>query len=365
LDLDAVIESAPEGAAVFAVFAKQGPPYLAKTTMLRRRLRRLFSPNARLLSLRNVAERIDYVPTASRLEASLTHYEWAKRCFPDDWQRRVRLRMPAWVKLILSNEFPRTQVTSRLAASDAKFFGPFRTRAAAEAFEAGMLDLFQVRRCPEDLAPSPEHPGCIYGEMNLCLRPCQQAVSRQEYLGEVSRLAAFLETGGATLLDAASAARDRASEAMEFEHAERQHRRVEKIQEVRKLREDLASELGALHGIAVLPSTDPATARLQMIREGWWQPAIPFSLTGAGQSMDARLRDVIAGAAPYRGPVQERQEHCAILSQWFHSSFGLASGDGAWIACPSMEEIPYRRLVRAVSSVSQSLASRPVPPAAT
>ena len=47
------------------------------------------------------------------------------------------------------------------------------------------LDLFQLRRCQEDLAPSPGHPGCIYGEMGKCLRPCQEAVSREEYAGEV------------------------------------------------------------------------------------------------------------------------------------------------------------------------------------
>jgi excinuclease UvrABC nuclease subunit len=351
LDLDAVIENAPEGPAVFAVFASQGAPYLARTSMLRRRLRRLFSPNAKLLSLREVAVRIEYAATASRLEAAIAHYAWAKRYFPEDWQRRVRLRNPAWVKLILSNEFPRTQVTSRLTAGGAKFFGPFRSRAAAEAFEAGMLDLFQVRRCPEDLSPSPEHPGCIYGEMNLCLRPCQQVVSRDEYLAEVNRLGAFLDTGGESLLEAVAAARERASDALEFEEAERQHRRFEQVQEVRKLREDFATEIGALNGIAVLPSAEPGAVRLQAMREGWWQPPLSFALEGAGQSMDARLRDALAAVSSYRGSTAERQEHCAILAHWAYSSYGLAAGDGAWVGYS--DDVPYRKLVRAISSISR------------
>lgn len=351
MDLDAVIENAPDAPAVFAVFASEGAPYLAKTSLLKRRLRRLFSPQARLLPLRNIATRIEYALTASRLESAIAHYQWAKRYFPDDWQRRVRLRYPAWVKLILANEFPRTQVTSRLAASGAKFFGPFRSRAAAEAFEAGMLDLFQMRRCSDDLAPSPEHSGCIYGEMNQCLRPCQQAVSRDEYLAEVARVAAFLDTAGESALDSAAAARERASNDLEFEEAERQHRRYEKVQEVRKLGEELAHELASLNGVAVLPSPEPGHVLLQPMREGWWQLPVTFPLEGAGQSMDARLRDALESVPLYRGSTAERQEHCAILAHWTYSSHGLAAGDGAW--SPYTAQIPYRKLVRAISSVSK------------
>ena len=76
-----------------------------------------------------------------------------------EYERLVKLRMPAYVKLILSNEFPRTQVTTRLAAGPALYYGPFRTRAAAELFENQFLDLFQIRRCQENLEPSPQHRG--------------------------------------------------------------------------------------------------------------------------------------------------------------------------------------------------------------
>ena len=88
-------------------------------------------------------------------------------------------------------------VTTKIARG--LFYGPFTSRAAAERFEAGLLDLFQIRRCEENLAPSPQHPGCIYGEMNRCLRPCQQAVSVAEYRGETQRVEQFLRTSGESL----------------------------------------------------------------------------------------------------------------------------------------------------------------------
>src|SRR5580698_5951945 len=203
------LDSIPDVPAVFLLWASEGKPYLARTALLRRRLKRLISDRdrvSRLLNLRGIAERIEYWPMGSRLESSLLHLELAQAHFPEDWPRIVRLRPPAFVRLTIDNPFPRTMVTTRLGRG--LFYGPFASRAAAERFEGELLDLFQIRRCEENLTPSPTHPGCIYGEMNRCLRPCQQAVSEDEYRGETARVEQFLRTGGASLLESASAARD-------------------------------------------------------------------------------------------------------------------------------------------------------------
>src|SRR5579864_7069353 len=241
-ELDDAIAALPNSDAVFLVRAGERSAYLAKTSMLRRRLLRILKPaegTRRSLNLRDVVTSVEYWPTASRFESMLLHYALARRDFPDDYLRLIKLRMPAYVKLILANEFPRTQVTTRLGGGQALYYGPFRTRAAAELFENQFLDLFQIRRCQENLEPGPQHPGCIYGEMNMCLRPCQQAVSREEYLSEVARVEEFLAGDGAALLSVTAAARDRLSDELDFEAAARQHKRLERIEEVLALRDDL------------------------------------------------------------------------------------------------------------------------------
>jgi len=339
-----LLESAPESPAVFAIFAASGEPYLSRTTNLRFRLRRLLSPQGRLLSLLTVAERVEIQLTASRLETWLTHYEWAKRYYPTDWSKRVKLARPAYIKVLMGQQYPRTQVTRRLTAGPNRFFGPFRTRAQAELFESQLLDLFQVRRCREDLTPAPDHPGCPYGEMNLCLRPCQQAVTPQEYRAEVARLEAFLASGGSALRDAIAAARDRASDQLQFEEALRQHRRLEKVEQVRRLRDELSAELESLCGLAVLPAVEPQTVRLQPFVSGWFQPAVLFPIGGAGQSLDARLRARVESLPETRGTAAERAEHTAILAQWYYSP----ARDGIWIPYP----VSYRKLVRAVRAVA-------------
>ena len=349
LDLDDV----PDCPAVFLLWANEGKPYLARTALLRRRLRRLLSQKdrvSRVLNLRGVVERIEYWRTGAQLESSLTYVELAQRHFPQDWRRMVRLRPPAFVRLTLDNPFPRTMVTTRLGSSLDRelFYGPFATRAAAENYNNEVLDLFQIRRCEENLQPSPQHPGCIYGEMNRCLRPCQDAVSVEEYRNEASRLEQFLRTGGASLRDPAEQARDRASASMQFEEAERLHQRIVRIAAVQASSGELPRALDHLAGVAVVPSARPDAIQLWFLIGGCWQPPQLLWLTevaGAGQSMDRRLRDLVAALQPH-GKVN--LEHLAILTRWYTSTWR----DGEWIEIEWPSKIPYRKLVNAIARVA-------------
>ncbi|HEV2689950.1 MAG TPA: hypothetical protein VGV35_15430, partial [Bryobacteraceae bacterium] len=126
--LDDAIAALPNTDAVFLVRAGSRSAYLAKTSMLRRRLLRILKPAEsprRSLNLREVVTQVEYWLTGSRFESALLHYSLARQHYPDDYLRLVKLRMPAYVKLILANEFPRTQVTTRLSGGRGIYYGPF------------------------------------------------------------------------------------------------------------------------------------------------------------------------------------------------------------------------------------------------
>lgn len=346
--------------AVFLIWPHEGAPYLAKTNLLRRRLERLLRKRdqpSRLLNLREVASRIEYWLTASQIEAALLLYHLARRHFPDDYPKRFKLRMPSYLKLLLSNEFPRTQVTTRLGGGPSVAYGPFRSRNAAEQFEARFLDLFQLRRCQEDLTPSPEHPGCAYGEMNMCLRPCQQVVSPAEYRSEAARVEEFLHTGGTSLVERITAARDRASELMEFEEAARLHKRLERVDSVLRLREDLVCDVDQLNGVVVAVSNEPDCVELWFVLGGCWLEGTRFHygmVEGRSVSLDQRLRELAGGLAVPKLAIRERQEHLAILARWFYSSWR----EGEWVGFADPRHLPYRKLVNAVHRVARQATSK-------
>src|SRR5438094_1530775 len=147
--LDAVLDELSNRPAVLLLWPKQGEPYLAKTAVLRRRLLRLLREReapSRLLNLRHTIARVEYWLTGSKLESAVRMYELARQYFPKKYLEVLRLRMPPYVKVILTNEFPRSHVTTHLGRAPAVYFGPFRARATAERFESQFLDLFQIGR---------------------------------------------------------------------------------------------------------------------------------------------------------------------------------------------------------------------------
>ena len=323
--------------------------------LLRRRLLRLLNERerpSRLLNLRHTVARIEYRLTGSAFESSVVFYEQARRHFPETYLSLMKLRMPPYVKLVLNNEFPRSHITTHLTRTAGLYFGPFRSRVSAERFEAQFLDLFQMRRCQEDLVPSPEHPGCIYGEMAMCLRPCQQVVGAGGVRHEIVRVVEFLRTDGRSLLESIGHSRDRLSQEMMFEDAARQHKRFEKVQDVLRLRDELVRDVDRLNGVAITPSLAPDAVEMWFVRDGVWCAPERFGFEvheGKPVSLDRQLRDTLARVAPGKLTVRERQEYLALLARWYYSTWR----EGEWLSFESYDEIPYRKLVNAVSRVAR------------
>src|SRR5437763_7210626 len=83
---DEALENVPTGAGVYLLTPATGDPYWGRTSMLRRRLKRLLRERAgtsRLLNLRTVVRTVEFWTTGSWLESSLLFYELARAHFPD------------------------------------------------------------------------------------------------------------------------------------------------------------------------------------------------------------------------------------------------------------------------------------------
>jgi excinuclease UvrABC nuclease subunit len=346
-----VIDAMPDQPAVFLLWPHEGAPYLSKTSLLRRRLLRLLKERerpSRLLNLRHSVRSIDYRLTGSAFESTVVLYEQARRCFPETYLQTIKLRMPPYLRIVLNNPFPRSHITTHLTRSGGLYFGPFRSRASAERFESQFLDLFQMRRCQEDLVPAPDHPGCMYGEMAMCLRPCQEVVGPGEYASETGRVVEFLRSDGRSLLESLTHSRDNLSRQMLFEDAARQHKRLEKVQEVLRLRDEIVRDLENFHGVAITPSLAPDAVELWFVREGYWCEPVRFGFEvreGKPVSLDRQLRDTVATVSRRQLHVRDRQEYLALLARWYYSSWR----EGEWLAFESYENLPYRKFVNSMS----------------
>jgi excinuclease UvrABC nuclease subunit len=336
-------------------------PVLLRTADLKRRMRLLLGApeaNSKRLNLREYAAGIRFRITGSAFEQALLHWQQARALWPEGYRKRLRLHPAAFVKLSLANAYPRAYVTRRLGAAGL-YVGPFATRRAASSFLEPSLDLFRIRRCQIKIRPDPKFPGCVYSEMKMCLAPCFGGCTSAEYRDEVGRTAAFLRTSGTSLADALAQEREAASAQLDFEHASALHRRLEKVQEVRRGLPELVRPIDELHAVIVARAEAENAIALYILRGG--EISEPFvlqfdELASQPRSVEQILRELMEPAAtestdeasPKRpagaSATAYLEDHLALLARWFYSR--PREGE-IFFREPRPVGWPYRRILRA------------------
>jgi excinuclease ABC subunit C len=355
VESEAFFEQFEHRAAVFALFSDRSStlvarPYIGRTRDLQRRLKRVLrntEGNSRLLNLREMTRRIEYQYAGSAFEMQWLVYHLNRHHYPRQYRARLRLKAPALLKLNLRNRFPRLYPTRRISKDGSLYFGPFPSRAAAERFAGEFLDLFKIRRCVEDLNPNPDHPGCIYSQMRMCLAPCFQGCSDSEYHEEVARVIGFLGSEGKSLEQELTADRGHASEELDFERAAQLHRKVEKLHAALSLKPEPVRNVSDLHAVLVLPGAQPKTIAFFLLCSGKLRGPALLDLgenVSSPLSLDERFRQLFEALLRQEDnfPAASVWEHLSLFARWYYSSFR----QGELVMLPSPSQIPHARLIR-------------------
>jgi hypothetical protein len=219
-------------------------------------MRRLLDPpesQSKRLNLREKVARIEYCITGSAFESSLVLYDATAALFGyTEARRRLKLHTPYFLRMTMENAFPRVYSTNKLSKRGlAQMYGPFPSRLAAERYCDAVLDLFKLRRCYEDLAPYPEHPGCVYGEMGKCIEPCKQACTPEQYAAEAAAVKKFFDTRGESMIIQIGLAREEASSGMQFEKAATLHAQWQKVKAAQALADWIVRPVPKLRAVII------------------------------------------------------------------------------------------------------------------
>ena len=167
--------------------------YVGVARNLRRRVRSYFGPGGRhsrrIGRALEELEQVDHEVLGSEFEAQLREGALIRELRPSHNRRGVRPR-GHYLKLTVSEEFPRLYCVPRPMDDDALYAGPLRSAAGARRAASALLDLYSLRRCHPICAPGrPRAPGsgaaCAGG-------PCG-ADDPDAYAREVAALARLLE----------------------------------------------------------------------------------------------------------------------------------------------------------------------------
>jgi hypothetical protein len=289
--------------------------------------------------------------------------------------------------MAMENDFPRLFATNRYVRSAAdRTFGPFPTRAAAERTCDAVLDLFQLRRCIEDLQPYPEHPACPYFEMKKCLAPCNQTCTPDRHRDEADAVFQTLRTHGRSLLSSLERERAAASEALEFEAAAAIHQRYEKAEAALGELPESVRLLSELSVLIVQPSAGPGEVALfRLTRQGLAGPvayatlgmrlhneqsgssslyshpmalaAVPLEpspATAAVDTLEARLERALTSLeaiSPSRPTTSQIEDHLALFTRWCFRPVAKRTGEAVF-ANPD-GTLAHKPLLRAISRVAR------------
>jgi excinuclease UvrABC nuclease subunit len=397
----AALAQLPQSSAVFALYGEEAnfEPYIGRTPNLRARLERLLQPSAkhpRRLQLAGLVRRIEWQPTGSEFESLLLQFSLLEKVYGPKVLERMHLRSPAFVRFLGGNPYPRICVTYRPSQREADWaYGPFPSRMAAERFADEALKLFLLRRCTEDLAPNPKHPGCVYSEMKMCLAPCYQGCTDEHYAEEAAAVESFMATRGESRLVTLRAERDQASANLEFESAAALHAQVQRVEAVRALAAELVRPLSQLRAVILQASANPDEVAVFLFDNARLRGPAAFSILGmriqneqsgstslfaqpimiepvpevpaveaatetgtaapakmARRVLDARMEAALAELA---NPSQAtsatlRQGHLALLKRWYYRSEAHRAGE---IFFPDSEgHWPIRAMLRGVGRVA-------------
>lgn len=390
----------PAQPGVFALFAadERAEPYLSRTPNLKRRLTRFLDARpsqTKRLRLTEKIARIEYTLTGSDFESALCLYSASMQAFGEAAARkRMHLRPPYFLRITSENPYPRIYVTNKITKSAFDdLFGPFPSRVSTEKFSDEMLNLFELRRCHEDLNPDPSFPGCIYSEMKMCLAPCFKGCTDERYAQEAARVHAFLKTRGTSLVEQISAERDAASSNLEFEKAAQAHAKLQKVQAVASFMPAAVHQLSQLVTLILQPSVEPETVACFLLTHGVMLGPVHYSVQGmrlhneqsgstslylhpttveavplASEStvaavqtvsrnvLEERLQQVLADlvspSAKSKVNIQTISDHLCLFNRWFYRTQTQRIGEAFF--AESVDDLPQRQIIRAISRVYSS-----------
>ena len=164
------------------------------------------------------------------------------------------------------NAYPRIGFHRGARAAPHTYFGPYPSASAVRETLLSLQKLFRLRPCSDSFFAHRTRP-CLQHQIGRCSAPCVQLISPQDYARDVANARRLLEGRGEELAKDLGTAMERASAALDYEHAARLR---DQLAALRRLQSDriVAPEVRDADVIAVAPHSSRSCVTVLSVREG-------------------------------------------------------------------------------------------------
>jgi len=216
------LKLAPSAAGVYRMIDRQGAVlYVGKAKNIRKRLASYARPaayDARIARMIAATTALEFVTTATETEALLLEANLIKRLRPrfnvllrdDKSFPYILITADHWAPQILKHRGARTR--------PGHYYGPFASAGAVNRTINALQRAFLLRSCSDSFFEARTRP-CLLYQIKRCSAPCTQEIDFAGY-SELTREAnEFLSGRSRSVQQELARAMDKASEALDFEHA--------------------------------------------------------------------------------------------------------------------------------------------------
>ena len=268
------LQATPERPGVYLMKDARGTVlYVGKASVLRNRLRTYFgSPSNQPNKTRRLMGHVhdfEYIVTDTEAEALILENTLIKRYKPRYNARLKDDKTYPYLKIDLSEDFPRVYITRRVAKDGARYFGPFATANTVRKSMDLVKRLFPYRSCTKTITGTDPRP-CLEYYINRCVAPCTGIASKEEYAKVIDQVIMFMEGDTDSVTKDLEENMALAAERLEFERAAVLRDRikaVEKVAEERRIKVD-SNPVPDMDVIAVAQGSTEAWVEVFFIRKG-------------------------------------------------------------------------------------------------
>ncbi len=302
--------------------------YIGKARSLRDRVRSYFTGieghAEHIRSMVAAVRDITWEETGSELAALLLESKLIKANRPRFNRAQRRYRNRPFLRLDVTEPFPRISWQAYVSDDGAEYFGPLGGRRQAERVVEVIQRYYRLRECDDDTLARGHR--CLYAEMGRCGAPCEGGAAAEGYATEVERVRDFLTGRDRSVLAYLWDEMQDAAAALDFERAASLRDTHDLLARLLDRQQAIAAPVLDHHGVVLTPGVPTEggrrEVRLLCVRFGRLDATLPLALPPQPGTLD-RLRTELAACFDPDRPRPERYlkeevDEVHLLAHWLY-----------------------------------------------
>ena len=365
-DLSAQVQALPERPGVYLFRNARGRViYVGKASSLRARVRSYFgAPRALMGKTRILVGKIAdiaYVTTATEQEALHLEATLVKQHQPLFNVRLKDDKHYPYLKVDVTERWPRVYITRRVQKDGARYFGPYASAKSVRTTLDLVKKLFPWRSCTKEITGTDARP-CLEYYIHRCIAPCTSFCTPEEYGEVIEQVLLFLDGRADLVLRDLRRQMREASESLAYERAAVVRDQITAVERVTEAQVTATTESAEIDVFGMARDGDEAVVQMLFVRGTKMTGTDDFLLQGARDEDPAAvlgsfLEQFYATAAAV--PPQVLLPHAITNAELMRAWLSAKRGGAVELRVPVRGE--KRRLVEmAQTNAAESLRMRRV-----